>query len=452
MKKAPTLMKHQKASVDFLAQQPRAFDTSDAGTGKTFVHIRDFANRRRKGGGCLLVLCPKSIMKCAWGDDFARFEPKMKLSFAYADNRAEAFEEKADVYVTNIDAARWLSLQKPKFFERFSHLVIDESTSVKHQTSKRSSAVRKIKKYFDVRRLLTGTPMSNGITDLHHQMLIVDDGKTLGESFYAFRSAVCTPVQRGNGAHMIEWVDKPNIEATVAMLIADHVISHRFEDCVDIPPNHRYAVEFELGPRHRKLYDQLERNSALLLKKSNVTAVNGAVLYSKLLQCASGAVYTDDREYEALDVDRNELIIDLLDARKHSIVFFNWKHQRDQLIAAIEAEKWPYAVIDGDVTKDGAREDIVRAYQAGRYKVLLAQAKSAAHGLTLTKGTTTIFASPTPDLEHFLQAYKRIYRIGQKEKTETIMVIAKGTIDTRVWASCQQKDIKQVSLLDYLKE
>ena len=83
--------------------------------------------------------------------------------------------------------------------------------------------------------------------------------------------------------------------------------------------------------------------------------------------------------------------------------------------------------------------------------MLIANARTIAHGLTLTKGTRTIFASPTPDLEHFLQGYKRIYRIGQKEKTETIMVIAPGTIDEYVWEQCQKKDVRQSDLLSYME-
>lgn len=448
----PKLFKHQLESVKFLKKNPRAFDTSDAGTGKTPVHITDFAEHRRKRGGCALVLCPKSLIKCAWGNDFKTFAPDMKVSLAYADNREEAFIETADVYVTNIDAALWLAAKPAKFFKRFDTLIIDESTSVKHGTSKRSRAVAKIRKYFERRRLLTGTPTSNGICDIHHQMYIVDDGKLLGESFFAFRGAVCTPVQVGAHRNAIDWQDKPGVETTVGALISKVVIRHKFEDCVDIPPNHQFAVEYELGAHHRKMYDKLERDSALLLKKNTITAINGAVLYGKLLQCASGAVYSEDGEYALLDADRTELIAELIEARKHSIVFFNWKHQRDQLIQAAKKAGWTYAIIDGDVTKKGEREKIVEAYQAGRYKVLFAHPQSAGHGLTLTRGTTTIFASPTPNLEHFLQAYKRIYRIGQKDKTETIMIIAKNTIDEKVWASCQAKDLKQAELLDYLKE
>lgn len=448
----PKLFKHQTASVKFLAKNPRVFDTSDAGTGKTPVHITDFSTHRRKGGGCALILCPKSLIKCAWGNDFATFAPDMKVSLAYADDREVAFTQDADAYVTNIDAAVWLASKPAKFFKRFDTLIIDESTSVKHGTAGRSRAVAKIRKYFERRRLLTGTPTSNGICDIHNQMYIVDDGKRLGESFYNFRSAVCTPIQVGNHKHAIKWVDRPGVEITVGALIADIVIRNRFEDCVDIPPNHQYAVSYELTPRHRKLYNDLERDSTILFKKTSITAVNGAVLYGKLLQMASGASYTDDTEYALLDTGRVDLIGELIAARKHSIVFFNWKHQRDELTRIAVREGWSYEIIDGEVTKKGARERIVESYQNGAYKVLFAHPQSAAHGLTLTKGTTTIFASPTPNLEHFLQAYKRIYRISQTEKTETIMVIAKGTIDERVWAACQAKDVKQASLLEYLRE
>lgn len=450
--KTPSLLKHQLESVKFLATQPLAFDMSDAGTGKTPVHITDFASRRRKGGGCALVLCPKSLIKSAWGNDFQKFAPDMTVSMAYAENREKAFDAKADVYVTNVDAVGWLGMQPASFWKKFDTLIIDESTAYKHATSKRSKSAAKIRKHFTYVRLLSGTPTSNGICDIWHQMFLVDRGVKLGQSFYAFRSACCVPEQVGNNANAIKWHDKPGIENTVGALIQSHVIRHKFEDCVDIPPNHQYAIEYELSPKHRRMYDQLEDDSALFVKSKAITAVNGAVLYGKLLQCASGASYSDDQEYALLDTGRYELVGDLVEARKHSVVFFNWRHQRDQLVRIAENQGWTYAVIDGETTKKGEREAIVAAYQNGDYKVLFAHPQSAGHGLTLTRGTTTIFASPTPNLEHFLQAFKRIYRISQTEKTETIMVIAKNTIDEKVWAACQAKDLKQLELLEYLKE
>ncbi len=450
------LLDHQKASLKILKKQPFVFDMSDAGTGKTPVHISDIVSRVKPKGPKSLVLCPKSLIKSAWGNDFAKFFPEDAIvNLAYADNREEAFKEDADVYVTNIDAAIWLAKQPEKFWKKFKGgtLTLDESTSVKHHTSQRSKAVAKIRKHFDYIRLLSGTPSSNGVCDVWHQMYIVDGGKRLGPSFYGFRQACCTPEQVGNNANAIKWTDKPNIENIVSALIQDVVIRHKFEDCVDIPPNHQYAQSYELSKKHRRLYDELERDSMVVLKDAkSITAVNGAVLYNKLLQCASGANYADGGEdYALLDTGRYELIGDLIEARAHSVVFFNWKHQRDELLKIAKANSWSYAVIDGDVTKKGVRERIVDEYQAGKLKVLFAHPQSAGHGLTLTRGTTTVFASPTPNLEHFLQGLKRIYRISQTQKTETIVVIAEGTIDERVYQACRDKDLKQSDLLEFLR-
>jgi len=440
--------------VSFLDRQSRVLDWSDAGTGKTPVHVTAFAKyRKKRGSGKALVLCPKSLIKSAWGNDFARFAPHLKVSLAYADNRDEAFAVDADVYVTNIDALVWLAKKPPSFFKDFDYLIIDESTSIKHPTSQRSKAIAKIRKYFTYRRLLSGTPATNGITNLWHQAYVCDDGKRLGDSFFKFRAATCTPEQVGQNAHAIRWNDKPGIEVVVGALLQDITIRHKFEDCVDIPPNYKHAVEYELPAKHRKYYDTMERDSFLAMKnRKTVTAINAAVLYGKLLQCASGASYDDSGEdYTLLDTGRYELVGALLEERRHSVVFFNWSHQRDEMIKIAQAEKWPYALIDGTVTKKGAREQIVADYQAGRYKVLFAHPQSAGHGLTLTRGTTTIFASPTANLEFYLQGLKRIYRISQTEKTETIVVVAKDTIDEQAWASCQQKDAKQYDLLEYME-
>ena len=450
---SPKLMKHQLKSRAFLKTRRRVLDFSDAGTGKTPVHITDFADRRKKRNGkCMLVLAPKSLLKSAWGNDIRKFAPELTYSIAWAENRDEAFKANADVYITNIDAAVWLAQQKASFFKKFDSLVIDESTAIKHRTSGRSKAVKKIVKYFEWRRALSGTPMSNGICDIWHQAYIVDDGARLGKAFFAFQKATCVPEDNGG---FLKWVDKDGIEPVVGALLEDITIRNKFEDCVDIPPNHQFSVSFALTESHRELYEELREQKTVANNGRSVTAINGAVLYSKLLQCASGAAYADPlneaSSYTLLDTGRYELVNDLVEAREHSIVFFSWAHQRDELIKSAKARKLKFEMIDGTVTRKGERERITEAYQRGEYQVLYANAQTIGHGLTLTKGTRTIFASPTPNLEHFLQAYKRIYRITQKQKTETIMVIAEGTIDEYVWEQCQKKNVKQSDLLAYLE-
>lgn len=444
-------MAHQKVSIAFLKKQPKAFDMSDPGTGKTFVEIADFADRRKKKGKCALVIASKSLLESAWGDDIRKFAPNLTTSVAYATNRQSAFDATADVYITNHDAVKWLA-QKPKgWFAKFDTLIVDESSAFKHHTAQRSKGLAKISKFFDYIRLMSGTPNTNGVCDLWHQVFVLDGGKRLGRSFFGFRSAVCVPEQVGPAASMVKWVDKENAEAIVSALISDIVIRHRFEDCVDIPANHQYSVNYHLPKKHMEKYKELEDNSILMLKKSSVTAINGAVLYGKLLQLASGAVYNDDGGYSLIDTERYSLVLDLVQERQHSVVFFHWQHQRDQLIEMAIARKVRYALIDGTVSGK-KRDEVVKHYQAGFYDVIFAHPQSAGHGLTLTKGTATIWTSPTHNLEHYLQGLKRIHRIGQKEKTETIMVLAPGTVEERVYESLCAKNVKLTTLLDYLKE
>ena len=432
----------------YLLLRRRGYIFATGNTGKTRVEIEDFAKQSKK----VLILAPKSLLESAWGNDIKKFAPQLKVSIAYASNREEAFKATADVYITNHDAAKWLAAQKEAFWKDFEVLIIDESSAFKHHTSKRSKSVAKIAKFFPIRRLLSGTPNSNGVCDIWHQMLLVDDGKRLGKSFFAFRSAVCTPQQVGPQANMVKWEDKPNAETIVSALIKDVTIRHRFEDCVDIPANHQYSVPFQLNKKHAMLYKQMEAASILQVKNKTITAINAAVLYQKLLQVSSGAVYDDAAGYTLLDEDRYELIMDLAEQREHSVVFFSWTHQRDQLIKQAESRGLTYALIDGTVTSAKRRAEIVEHFQAGFYRVLFAHPQSAGHGLTLTRATATIWSSPTYNLEHYLQGLKRIHRIGQKAKTETIMVLAPGTIEEKVYQALRDKDAKMTTLLSFLKE
>jgi len=448
--KIPPRYKHQDFSLAHARKSNLMFDMSDPGTGKTRVQIDAFAERRRKKGGKALILATKSLLDSAWKRDFQNYAPDMVISLAYAENREQALRATCDVVVTNHDAAKYLAKLPVTFWKSFDTLIVDESTAFKHHTSQRSKALAKLSKNFKYRTCMTGTPTSNGICDIWHQVYILDEGQLLGKSFFGFRSSVCEPKQIGPVANMIKWEDREGADLAVATILEKITVRHQFDDCVDIPENLRYAVSFTLPKTLQAKYDDMQDYHFVELKKTGVTAVNGAVVYGKLLQIASGAVYNDDGEYSLLDSSRYSLILDLVEERAHSIVFFSWEHQRDELIREAEKRGISYEVFDGS-TSVRRRTSIVQDYQEGKYQVLFAHPQSAGHGLTLTKGTATIWASPTYNLEHFLQGLKRIHRIGQNQKTETVVIIAEGTIDEVVWEVLQAKDAKQGDLLKLLK-
>tara|TARA_B110000211_G_C14085847_1_gene556655 strand:- start:2880 stop:4202 length:1323 start_codon:yes stop_codon:yes gene_type:complete len=438
------LFEHQVETINFLAANNRAFITSDPGTGKTRCIIEHM--RAEKSKGKALVFAPKSILFPSWAQDILKFAPELTYRIADAKNRREAFEDDVNVVLTNHDAARWLK-DNTEVLDQFNFICIDESTAFKKPTSQRSKAMARIISFFDKRVLMTGTPNPNGIIDLWHQVKLVDDGKRLGTSYWKFRAS--THTQNSQGAFTI-WEEKEHIQEAVYGLMHDINIRHKFEDCIDIPANSVHTIKFELSPRHMREYQRLKTQAVLESQSGDVSAVNAAALATKLMQVASGSVYGEDSVVHVAQ-ERYELIMELIEAREHCLVAFNWTHQRDALIALAKTAGITYSVIDGSVSI-ADRNQAVSDFQSGLTKVLFAHPASASHGLTLTKGTTTIWASPTYDAEKYQQFNRRIYRAGQTQKTETILVAGNRTIDVKAYQKLEAKVTKMSNLLELLED
>lgn len=391
-------------------------------------------------------------MFSAWAQDIEKFAPELTCALAYAENRREAFELGTDVVVINTDGVKWLGQKENVgLLKGFDHLIIDEITAFKHHTSQRSKAMMRLRKHFKYRYGLTGTPNPNSVTEMWHPTLIIDDGKRLGTSFFRFRNVMQRPTQVGPSANHLRWDDKPGAQQALTELLADITIRHAFEDVMThVPPNHRDTKFFQLNKKCRAIYDQMENEAIVKLGDEHVTAVHAAAVRTKLLQIASGAVYSEGDSYQLVDVQRYELIADLVEERDHSIVFFNWRHQRDGLSKEFDKRGITFAVIDGD-TPQPERDRIVTEYQAGKYQSLLLHPKTGAHGLTLTRGTTTIVSSPIYEADLLKQAIHRVYRGGQTKATNTILVCAKGTVEEKVYERLDDKYGRMVDLLDMLK-
>lgn len=445
----PERWPHQEKTFAFHATTPQVFDMSDPGTGKTRGTLDAYAEYGNKRA---LIIAPKSLLEAAWGNDIDTFQPGMRYSVAYAKNRTEAFSTKADVYITNTDAVKWLAKQPKKFFASFDTLIIDEASDFKHRTSQRSKALRKISEHFKRRALLTGTPTSNSITDIWHQALILDEGQRLGTSFVKFRDVVCKPTyENPNQPNWVKWVDKPEARASVAQILGDVTIRHKFHVVMpQVPKGSEHFVYYKPSAKLMALYNQLKEEAIVALKEGTVDAVNAAVLRGKLLQMASGAIYGQMGKVHDVDPGRNELIADLVKEREHSIVFYNWDHQRAALAKLLDARKIPWTEITRH-TKDTERGAIVKAYQAGEFQTMLMHPQTGAHGLTLTRGTATIWCSPTDRADLLKQGLHRILRGGQTKETENVMVSATGTIEEQVYKRTNTKRDAMVELMEMLE-
>lgn len=435
---------HQTATTKFILATSKCLITSDPGTGKTRSVLDAYVQRKT---GRLLVIAPLSILQASWGDDIEKFQPNLTYSIAYAKNREAAFQEKTDVVMTNHDAVKWL-IKHPRYLKDFDTICIDEFTAFKNRTSQRSKALAKFTNLFKYRIAMSGTPNTNTIRDIWHPVKLLDDGERLGRSFYKFQSEMCINIPSAF-THWGEWEDRPDAEERVSALIGDINIRYRLEDCIDMPKRVTNTLYVTLPKKIYNQYIDLQRDSVLYTKSGTINAIHAGAKVKKLLQLCTGAVYNQEGEVLSIHKDRYNLIIDLVAARKHSLVAFNWTHEKNYLTQLADKLNISYAVIDGSAPAN-KRGDIVRQFQAGQLQVLFCHPQSAGHGLTLTKATTVIWASPTYNAEHYQQLNGRIYRAGQKKRTEIIQIAAKYTWEIDVYKKLDSKLNKMEDLLNLL--
>jgi len=450
MKHSIKPMKHQQQSLDHAERVSRVLDLSDAGTGKTAVAVWHFGKMRKRKKGALLVICPRTLMHNVWAMEFQKLYPEFTVSVAGAANREKAFKADADVYVTNFDAATWLAKRPASFFARFYMLVIDELTAYKNKDSQRSRALARIVQHFECRRGLTATPIGESVTDIWHQAYLIDDGVHLGKEFYKFRGTVCSPVtQTIAGRKITEWEDIEGAEEAIYGVLLDMTVRHQKEKCTDIPPTFYTHVEYELSKRQRELYDEMLYGR--VLKKEHgitgkITGKHGGLVAAKLSQICSGAVYDDDKLVELIDVGRYELVMELAAQRVRPVIFYEWRHQLDELMKQAKARGLRYGSANGS-TSDRERDQLFADYQAKRLDGLILHPDIAAHGVTLTAGTSIIWPQPIRQIEPFVQANQRQARIGQKFKTEIVMVQAKDTVEEAAYGVLMERDAKLSKLL-----
>ena len=189
------------------------------------------------------------------------------------------------------------------------------------------------------------------------------------------------------------------------------------------------------------MYKTLEREMLLPFSDGDIDAVNAAALSNKLLQMVNGAVYDENGDAKNIHSRKLDALEDLIEAAngKPVLVYYGYKHDRDRIM-----ERFP--------AREIKTECDISDWNAGKIPIGIAHPASCGHGLNLQSGgSTIIWFGLTWSLELYQQANARLYRQGQKNTVVIHHIITKGTVDERVMAALENKDIGQAALMDAVK-
>lgn len=126
------------------------------------------------------------------------------------------------------------------------------------------------------------------------------------------------------------------------------------------------------------------------------------------------------------------------------LVFSSFSSYLRILKKRLKEEGITFALLVGDC-KQSEREEILKGFRKGLYRVLLLTYKVGSEGLNLTEATGIVLMDPWWNRAVTNQAYQRAWRIGQTRAVKVYSLIFVKSIETQILCLCDHKD----SLSDY---
>jgi SNF2 family DNA or RNA helicase len=464
--------KHQLTALEKSWNKETYAYFMEMGTGKTKVLIDNMSMLYDKGKiDGALIIAPKGVVKTWYEQELPTHLPKHieNVTVLWQPNITKKQQEKLEslfeietalhIIIMNVEA---LSTDKGvKFASKFlnSHKVlmaIDESTTIKTPTAKRTKNIIGLGKYAKYRRIMTGSPVTKNPLDLYSQCEFLDPWLLDFTSYYAFRNRYAemkTMHLRGRSIQVVsEFKNLGELSETVK------TFSYRVlkEDCLDLPPKNWIKRYITLTPEQKKVYDQMKKAAIAVLNGKVTSTMTVLTQLMRLHQITCGHFTADDGSVQTINSNRIKELMNILEETEgKAIIWANYQKDITQIVESVEKEYGPGSVVDYyGLTAQEDRQDNIRQFQSNpKCRFLVGTPSTGGYGITLTAANTVIYYSNGYDLEKRLQSEDRAHRIGQKKNVTYIDIIAEDTVDEKIVKALRDKiNIASEVLGEELKE
>jgi len=438
---------HQGIMSGFAALHPKHFNLSDMGTGKTLscLWAADYLMRLGMVKKALII-CTLSTMDAVWAQELmVNWLDRRSSAILHGtvDKRLERLGQDVDFYILNHDGVSVRGIADALIKRPDIDLVIvDEASAFKHSGALRYRNLRRILQPKPRVWLLTGTPAANSPTDAWGIAKLID---ATPMSQFAFRDRTMIRISQ------FKWVPRADAAQTVAATLQPSIRFNR-DDCIDLPPVVYETRQSRLSDKQKKAYEDMKEALALTMHDGTVIdAVNEAVLRNKLIQISCGALYGPDHEIHHLDAGpKLDELKQVLDSVSEKVIVFAPLTSVVHMLYRHISKEYTAEVITGAVSQK-ERTRIFGAFQTtDSPRIIVADPRAMAHGLTLTAASCIVWFGPIDSLEIYLQANARINRPGQVNKM-LIVHLAATPVEKEIYRRLAEKESLQGAVLQIVE-
>ena len=430
----------------------------EMGTGKSKVLIDNTAilydNGKING---VLIVAPKGVYKNWYSSEIPthlpdHIEKNMVLWQANITKQQQKyldtlFKTGTDLHILIMNVESLSTKKGVDFAARFlnSHrtmMAIDESTTIKNPTAKRTKNIVALGKYAQYKRILTGSPVTKSPLDLYTQCEFLDPWLLDHQSFYSFRTRYAVMRKMNFGGRSVEIpVGYKNLGELSDKLkpFSDRVLK---DDCLDLPKKTIMKRTVQLTPDQFNVYEQMKKEALAVMNGKMTTTANALTQLMRLQQITCGHFKADDGTTQEINSNRLDELINVLGELEGKVVIWaHWQSDVRQIIKAVVKDFGNNSFVDyyGLTPQDERQQNIKRFQEDDACRFFIGTPQTGGYGITLTAASNMVYYSNGYDLEKRQQSEARIDRIGQEKPMTYIDIICEDTVDERIVKALRKK-------------
>jgi len=430
----------------------------EMGTGKTKVLIDNLAMLYDKGKvNGALIIAPKGVVGTWYNNEIPTHLPdhienvtvlwKAAITKKQKETLDELFSEGEGLHILIMNVEAFSTTKGMDFANKFlschrTMMAIDESTTIKTPTAKRTKNILKLASFASYRRIMTGSPVTKNPLDLYTQCDFLSPWLLDFTSYYAFRNRYAEMKTLHMHGRQVQVVNGFKNLGELSDKLKNFSYRVLKDDCLDLPDKIFIKREIQLSPDQRKLYEQMKKEAIAILKGKQSTTVNTLTQLMRLQQITCGHFTADDGAIQPIANNRITELMNVLDETEgKAIIWAHYQYDITEIIKNVVKEYGPGSIVDyyGLTPQEERQPNIKRFQDDPKCRFIVGTPSTGGYGITLTAANTVIYYSNGYDLEKRLQSEDRAHRIGQKKSVTYVDIMADDTVDEKIVKALRKK-------------
>jgi SWI/SNF-related matrix-associated actin-dependent regulator 1 of chromatin subfamily A len=429
------LFRYQRKGVYLLDRfKGRALLADEMGLGKS---IQSLTWMTKHDAFPTLILCPAAV-KWHWQSEL---RDHFGLTSEILEGRSPP-KRRRDLLTSKVTIANYDIIEAWfNYLQRYDAklIILDEAQYLTNPQAKRTRLSQRLTKKSPHVIACTGTPLTNRPKELWPLLSMIRPDKF--KRFRKFAKRYCDP-------ELTPWGWKfdgaENVDELRSMLYRHLMIRRKKKHVLkDLPPKQIHPVRIEIPRKEMKQYQDAESDFISWLRRTR-----GAHKAKRARTAERMVRFGYLRRLAArLKIDLiGEWIDDFLRDSEQKLVIFGVHrnilqplHQKYQSLSVI---------IDGSVTGKRRKHSITKFKRSSHCRLLFANNKAGGIGVNYVEASTSLFAELPWTSADVDQAIDRQHRIGQTHPVQSFLLIARDTVEERLYKILVKKQRLLQSVLD----